>query len=184
MSEKFARLADDQVEAIAVRTSALVLEALRAAGAAPADETAVVWRSDDGRYFQLAGTAKHLPGAKFVHFSQIEHARADIDRAFVQLNCRVDADGRPNGAFGDLFAQADSVLTPALQGKFTPNVCDVVWSHSFSTFVLDRSDPVGASQTGFPEYWASRDTSLADLVEWSRQTAAHIASITGGWKQS
>lgn len=168
---------------IAERTAKLVLDGMVSAGAIAGDLTAVTWRSEDGRFVRLAGTDKYLPGTQHVHYSNLPFAKTQEDRDFITLNCRVNADGTPNGAFGELFAQADSVLTPALQGKFTPSVFNLEYSAGIRANVLNRKSPVTLSDTGFPITWASRDTTLADVVEWARQTAIHRDSIHGGWKQ-
>jgi hypothetical protein len=167
---------------IAKRTADYVLKGLRDTGVIAADETAVTWRSENGRFVRWAGTDKNLPGTQYVHISNLPYAKTQEDRDFILLNCRVNEDGSPNGAFGDLFAQADSVLTPALQGKFTPAVYNLKFDPGLRVNVLDRKSPVTISESKFPITWASRGTSVAEVVEWSRQTKEHLATFTGGWK--
>jgi hypothetical protein len=160
-----------------------IIAALRAEGVVPEIDHEIV--GNDGPYYWTRGSVKNLPpGRRFLSKRSVQFCRTPEELALVTLNCGIDEHGNvvAGARFGDGFAQADSGLTPRLQGESTSHVHPVV-QLGFG-FVLDRTRTVTESTDGFPITFAFRDLSPQEELEWCRLTGLHIASIGGGWKGS
>lgn len=173
-------LSDADVDRIAAACAAATVAQLRGEGALPEIDQEIV--GNDGPLYWTRASAKLLPGRRFLSRRSLQFCKTPEERALVLLNCGLNEDGSVDGQakFGDGFAQADSVLTPKLQGAATPFVHPVV-QNGFG-FVLDRARPLAESDDGFPLIFAFRGLDEIEELEWTRLTAAYRDSITGGWK--
>lgn len=156
---------------------------LRTEGVIPEIDHEIV--GNEGPYYWTRGSVKYLPpGRRFLSRRSLEFCSSAEERALVMQNCGIDEAGNvvAGARFGDGFAQADSGLTPRLQGESTSHVHPVV-QLGFG-FTLDRTRTVTESTDGFPLTFAFRDLSPQEELEWCRLTGLHIASIGGGWKGS
>jgi len=157
-----------------------LIAALRAEGVIPEIDHEIV--GHEGPFYWTRGSAKLMPGRRFLSVRSLPFCTSEEERQLVLQNCAINPDGSLAGhsVFGDFFAQAGSNLTPKLQGAVTPAVHPV--KQLGFGFVLDRTHTVRESSDGFPLDFAVRGLTPQEELEWVRLTAAHRASITGGWK--
>lgn len=184
LGEHFAAFAASQAAMLAgPRGNDLVLElisALRTEGVIPEIDHEIA--GNEGPFYWTRGSAKLMPGRRFLSVRSLPFCTSEEERQLVLQNCAINPDGSLDGhsVFGDFFAQAGSNLTPKLQGAVTPAVHPV--KQLGFGFVLDRTHTVRESSDGFPLDFAVRGLTPQEELEWVRLTAAHRASITGGWK--
>lgn len=147
-----------------------------------ADATAVV--HNEGPLYRTRESEALLPDVLLLSARSLQYCKTEAERQLVMLNCGIDADGEivAGARFGDGFAQADSIYTPALQGASTPFVHPVVLTGM--GWVLDRSQSLRTTKGNFPPVIALRGLTPAQELEWIRATAAHRDSIVGGWKSA
>lgn len=156
------------------------LRKLEAESRAADDLTAIA--DNDGPLYRTRASVELLPDVLLLSDRSLPLCATEGQRQFVMLNCGIDRDGEivAGARFGDGFAQADSIYTPALQGASTPFVHPVV--PTGAGWVLDRTRSALTSDGNFPPIIALRGLTPAQELEWIRATAAHRESITGGWK--
>jgi hypothetical protein len=172
---------DEQLDAALARSEERLIARLRAEGAIPEIDHEIV--GNDGPLYWTRASVKLLPpGRRFLSARSIQFCKSEEDFQLVMQNCGVNRDGsiNPGARFGDGFAQADSVLTPRLQGQVTHQVHPVK-PLGFG-FVLDRSRTLMTSEDNFPLVFAFHDIDALGELEWTRLTAEHLASVGGGWK--
>lgn len=173
-------LSDTDIDRIANAAAAATVALLRGEGALPEIDHEIV--GNDGPYYWTRGSQKLFPGRRSLSVRSLPFCKTQEERALVLLNCGINEDGSIDGQakFGDGFAQADSVLTPKLQGAATPFL-HPVRQLGFG-FVLDRTRPLSESDDGFPLIFAFRGLTPPEELEWWRLTAQHVASVGGTWK--
>lgn len=174
-------LSDADVERIAAASAAATVALLRGEGALPEIDHEIV--GNDGPLYWTRASVKLLPpGRRFLSRRSLQFCKTEEEFQLVMLNCGLNRDGtvNPGARFGDGFAQADSVLTPRLQGQVTHQVHPV--KQLGFGFTLDREHPLSVSTDNFPLTFAFHDVDERGELEWMRLTAEHLASVGGTWK--
>jgi hypothetical protein len=170
-----------QLDAALVQFEDRLVARLRGEGAIPEIDHEIV--DNDGPYYWTRGSVKLLPpGRRFLGRRSFQFCKTEEDFQLVMQNCGLNRDGtvNPGARFGDGFAQADSNLTPRLQGAVTSQVHPV--KQLGFGFILDRTRVVTESEDNFPLTFAFHDLDDLEELQWVRLTAEHLASVGGGWK--